>query len=301
MKLPKFVEIIEVGPRDGLQNEAKIIPSDRKVELINLLSKTGIKRIEATSFVSPKHVPQMADASEVYRRIDKQEDVQYMALIPNLRGYELSKQYNVKNIALFVAASETFNQRNVRMSISESMNQLSKVIEEAKENNAFVRFDISTAFCCPFEQTIPLENVLRIVKQLESLEVDEIVICDTIGRANPKQVYEVFSEILDLNTNASITAHFHDTYGMSKANTIAALEAGISAFDTSIGGLGGCPFAPGAIGNDSTEDLVFMLHEMGIETGIDLAKLLQCVELVKGMTEKELTGHINKIQNIVVC
>ena len=300
MNLPKFVEIIEVGPRDGLQNEAKLIPTDRKVELINLLSQTGIKRMEATSFVSPKHVPQMADASDVLRRIDRIEGVQYMSLIPNLKGYELSKEQGVDSIALFVAASETFNQRNVRMPIAESMKQLAKVVEDAKANNTFVRFDISTAFCCPFERVVPVDNVLRVVKELESLEVDEIVVCDTIGRANPKQVYKVFSEILNLNTRAKITGHFHDTYGLSKANTIAALQAGVAAFDASIGGLGGCPFAPGAAGNDSTEDLVFMLHEMGIETGIDLTKLLQCVDLIKGVTERDLTGHISKIENLVI-
>jgi len=300
MNLPKFVEIIEVGPRDGLQNEAKLIPTDKKVELINLLSQTGIKRMEATSFVSPKHVPQMADASDVLRRIDRIEGVQYMTLIPNLKGYELSKEQGVDSIALFVAASETFNQRNVRMPIAESMKQLAKVVEDAKSNNTFVRFDISTAFCCPFEGVVPVDNVLRVVKELESLEVDEIVVCDTIGRANPKQVYEVFSEILNLNTRAKIAAHFHDTYGLSKANTIAALQAGVAAFDASIGGLGGCPFAPGAAGNDSTEDLVFMLHEMGIETGIDLTKLLQCVDLIKGVTERDLTGHISKIENLVI-
>ncbi|MFJ8066613.1 hydroxymethylglutaryl-CoA lyase [Psychrobacillus sp. NPDC096426] len=298
MNTPKFVEIIEVGPRDGIQNEKVMIPTESKIELVNLLSTTGIKRMEVTSFVSPKHVPQMADSEEVFNNIQKDNGVQQMALIPNLRGYQIAEEIGVNDIALFVAASETFNNKNVRMSIAESISQLSNVVERAKEQEKFIRFDISTAFYCPFEGYVPMENVLRVVDLLESFSVDEIVLCDTVGRANPKQVFELFSTVLDKSPKAKITAHFHDTYGLSKANALAALQAGIASFDTSIGGLGGCPFAPGAAGNDSTEDFVFMLHEMGIETGIDLSKLMECVELIKSFTDRDLTGHLHKIKNI---
>lgn len=298
MNLPKFVEIIEVGPRDGIQNEKVMIPTENKIELINLLSTTGIKRMEVTSFVSPKHVPQMADSEEVFKKIQKNNGVQQLALIPNLRGYQIAEEIGVNDIALFVAASETFNNKNVRMSVSESISQLSKVMERAKEQHKFIRFDISTAFYCPFEGQVPMKNVLSVVDLLEGFSVDEIVICDTVGRANPKQVYDLFSTVLDKSPQAKITAHFHDTYGLSKANSLAALEAGIASFDTSIGGLGGCPFAPGAAGNDSTEDFVFMLHEMGIETGIDLSKLMECVEFIKSFTDRDLTGHLHKIKKI---
>lgn len=296
MNFPKRVEIIESGPRDGIQNEKKWIPTDLKLNLIHALNETGIKRIEATSFVSPKHVPQMADAQTVFCSMEKKAGIQYMALIPNRKGFELAKKAGVTNHALFVAASETFNKRNVRMSIHESLQQLETVVREAKDMNHFVRCHISTSFHCPFEGEVSKEAVLKTVSYLEALKADEIVICDTIGRANPKQVYRLFSEVLDLGLKAKIAAHFHDTYGLSKANSLAALQAGICAFDTSIGGLGGCPFAPGAAGNDATEDLVFVLHEMGIETGIDLDKLLQCVEIIKEMTDRSLTGHLHKVK-----
>ncbi|MEH7176847.1 hydroxymethylglutaryl-CoA lyase [Neobacillus vireti] len=295
MRLPKYVEIIESGPRDGIQNEKTFIPTEMKIKLINALSETGIKRMEATSFVSPKHVPQMSDAHTVYTNIDKRKDIQYMALIPNKKGFELARNAGVTSVALVVGASQTFNMKNVRMSIEESLNQLGLVVEEAKSSNLFVRFHVSTAFSCPYEGMVDEIETLKIVKSLENFGVDEIVLCDTIGRAHPLQVYQLFSRTLDLTTKAKITAHFHDTYGFSKANSLAALQAGVSSFDTSIGGLGGCPFAPGAAGNDSTEDFVYMLHEMGIETGIDFDKLIDCVNLVKEMTERRLTGHIQQL------
>ena len=297
MNLPKRVEIIESGPRDGIQNEKIFISTNSKLQLIHALSETGIKRMEATSFVSPKHVPQMADGAEVFRNINKREDVQYMTLIPNKRGFDLAKDVGATSLALFVAASETFNKKNVRMSIEESLFQLSSVVEEAKNENMFIRFHISTAFYCPYEGPVQEETTLGLVQALEKLNVDEIVLCDTIGRANPKQVYHLFGKTLDFSPRAKITAHFHDTYGLSKANSLEALQAGISSFDTSIGGLGGCPFAPGAAGNDSTEDFVFMLHEMGVETGVDFDKLMQCVNLIKEMTNRTLTGHLHKIAN----
>ncbi|MEX1030188.1 MAG: hydroxymethylglutaryl-CoA lyase [Paenibacillaceae bacterium] len=295
MNLPHQVEIIEVGPRDGLQNEKKFIPTELKIKLIHALNKTGIKRMEATSFVSPKHVPQMADADIVYKSIDKLDGLQYMALIPNKKGYELAKNVGVTSFSLVVGASETFNMKNVRMSVEDSLVQLGAVVEEAKQSKEFVRFHISTAFWCPYQGKVNEADTLNIVKRLESMGVDEIVLCDTIGRANPKQVYTLFSKVLDLDRQAKITAHFHDTYGFSQANSLAALYAGISSFDTSIGGLGGCPFAPGAAGNGSTEDFVYMLHEMGIETGVEYRELIECVNIIKKCVDRKLTGRLHTL------
>ncbi|WP_134702265.1 hydroxymethylglutaryl-CoA lyase [Ammoniphilus sp. YIM 78166] len=296
MNLPKKVEIIEVGPRDGLQNEANFIPTEKKIELIHTLSQTGIKRIEATSFVHPVHVPQMKDAKEVLEGVQRKEDIQYIALIPNEKGYERARQSHIDAVALVVGASDSFNQKNVRMSRRESMDRLNQVIEQAKGEGVFVRYDIATSFWCPYEGEVDPSVVLEMVNQVEALQVNEIVICDTIGRANPKQVYDLFSKVMDQSPRAQITAHFHDTYGLAQANVIAALQAGVTAFDSSIGGLGGCPFAPGAAGNGSTEDLVMMLHEMGIETGINLEKLMECVELIRPLTERPLTGHLHKVK-----
>jgi hydroxymethylglutaryl-CoA lyase len=293
MNLPQHVEINEVGPRDGLQNEKKMIPTEIKLKLIHALNKTGIKRMEATSFVSPKHVPQMADADAVFRNIDKQEGMQYMALIPNKKGYELARNAGATSLALVVGASEAFNLKNVRMSVEDSLVQLGNVVEEAKNSNMFVRFHISTAFWCPYQGKVSETDTLNIVKKLEAMGVDEIVLCDTIGRANPKQVYQLFSQVLDLAPKAKVTAHLHDTFGFAQANSLAALHAGIASFDTSIGGLGGCPFAPGATGNAATEDFVYMLHEMGINTGVEYKELIECVNIVKKYVV--LTGRLHKL------
>jgi hydroxymethylglutaryl-CoA lyase len=297
MKLPKKVELIEVGPRDGLQNEANFIPTEKKIELINALNKTGIKRMEATSFVHPVYVPQMKDAKEVLEGIEQDPSIQYMALIPNEKGYERAVENGVCALSLVVGASDSFNLKNVKMTRDESINKFSSVVEKAKEMGNFLRYNIATAFWCPFEGKVDSELVLDMVRQIDRSGVDEIVICDTIGRANPAQVFDLFSRIFKVQPNALITAHFHDTYGLAQANIIAALQANVTRFDTSIGGLGGCPFAPGAAGNVATEDVVFMLNEMGIETGIDLSSLLACVEMVKPQTNRELTGHFHKVRS----
>ncbi|OLN22011.1 hydroxymethylglutaryl-CoA lyase [Domibacillus antri] len=295
MNLPNKVEIIEVGPRDGLQNEANFIPTEQKIALIQALNKTGIKRMEATSFVHPVYVPQMKDAKEVLEGIEQDPDIQYMALIPNEKGYERAVENGVRALSLVVGASDSFNIKNVKMTRKDSMKAFEGVIRKAKERDIFVRYNIATAFWCPYEGKVDLETVLEMVGLIDELGADEIVFCDTIGRANPKQVSDLFQQVLDRRPNAMITAHFHDTYGLAQANVLAALDEGITRFDTSIGGLGGCPFAPGAAGNASTEDVVFMLHEMGIETGIDLSALQYCVNLIKPLTERDLTGHYHKI------
>lgn len=298
MELPKKVELIEVGPRDGLQNEANFIPTEKKIELINALKKTGIKRMEATSFVHPVYVPQMKDAKEVLAGMEQDPAIQYMALIPNEKGFERAVENGVSALSLVVGASDSFNLKNVKMTREESINRFESVVEKAKERGHFLRYNIATSFWCPYEGKVDSTLVLDMVRRIDRSGVDEIVICDTIGRANPAQVYDIFSRIFMEQPNAIITAHFHDTYGLAQANIIAALQSGVSRFDTSIGGLGGCPFAPGAAGNVATEDVVFMLHEMGIETGINLPSLLSCVEIVKPLTNRELTGHFHKVKAV---
>lgn len=296
MKLPEKVEIIEVGPRDGIQNESNFIPTDKKIELINTLNKTGIKRMEATSFVHPKYVPQMKDAKEVLEEMERDASIQYMALIPNEKGYDRAVESGINALSLVVGASDSFNLKNVKMTREQSIESFETVIKKAKDQDIFIRYNIATSFWCPFEGKVDSRLVLDIVEKAGQLGVDEIVLCDTIGRANPIQVFELYEKALSLKTRAAVTAHFHDTYGMALANVTAALEAGVTRFDASIGGLGGCPFAPGAAGNAATEDIVFMLHEMGIETGIDVNQLLKCVELVKPLTNRHLTGHLHKVK-----
>lgn len=295
MKLPKKVEIIEVGPRDGLQNEANFIPTEQKIALIHALNKTGIKRMEVTSFVHPIYVPQMKDAKEVLEGIEQAPSIQYMALVPNAKGYELAIENGVQALSLVVGASDSFNLKNVKMTREDSIKNFESVIDKAKENGVFIRYNIATSFWCPYEGRVDSQVVLEMVEYIDRLGVDEIVICDTIGRANPAQVYDLFQQISSREPKAMITAHFHDTYGLAQANIVAALQAGVTRFDTSIGGLGGCPFAPGAAGNVATEDVVFMLQELGIETGIDLQSLHACVELVRPLTIRELTGHFHKV------
>ncbi len=201
----------------------------------------------------------------------------------------------MKAINLVVGASDTFNQRNVRMTREDSMNALEDIIKKAKQENVFIRYSIATSFWCPFEGKVNEEVVLNMIREVDQLGIDEFAVCDTIGKADPKQVYDLFVRIFELKPKAKITAHFHDTYGMAQANVIAALQAGVTSFDAAVGGLGGCPFAPGAAGNLATEDLVYMLHQMGIETGIKLDQLQKAVEFIKPLTERDLTGHIHKV------
>lgn len=295
MTFPEKVEIIEVGPRDGIQNEQAFIPTDKKIKFIELLNEAGFSRIESTSFVSPKHVPQMADAFEVMEGIDRKEDIEYIALIPNAKGYERALETSMKSINLVVGASDTFNQKNVRMTREESMSALTHIIENAKKEGIFVRYSIATSFWCPYEGKIDADIVLNMIKEVDLLGVDEFTICDTIGKADPKQVADLFERVFQLKPQAKMTAHFHDTYGMAQANVITALQAGVTSFDAAVGGLGGCPFAPGAAGNLATEDLVYMLHQMGIETGIELDQLQKAVEFIKPLTSRDLTGHVHKV------
>ncbi|MBV8364763.1 MAG: hydroxymethylglutaryl-CoA lyase [Candidatus Eremiobacteraeota bacterium] len=282
MAAPNSVRIYEVGPRDGLQNESANVPADVKVRYIDLLSESGLQMIEATSFVSPKAIPQLSDSAEVFAAIRKRPGVRYVVLCPNLRGLERARQAGVDSIAVFTAASETFTKRNINMSIDESMRVFGEVIREARSDGMWVRGYISTAFGCPYEGVVPIEQVLKVTQQLFELGCDEISIGDTIGVGVPTQVDALIPKLAQVVPLERIALHFHDTRGTALANVHAALQHGITIFDSSAGGLGGCPYAPGASGNLGTEDLLYMLDGMGIKTGVDLAKIRAASRFIAG-------------------
>lgn len=271
--VPKRVTICEVGPRDGLQNEPTPIAAADKIRFCDMLSDAGVPILEATSFVSPKAVPQMADADEVFRGIRKDPGRTYLVLCPNERGLDRALAAGVRAIAVFTAASEAFAQANIRMSVDESIATFANVVKRAKAEGLWVRAAVSTAFGCPFQGKVPVADVVRVCEQLLALGVDELSVADTIGVGTPNQVAELVPALLETVPLERLGLHFHDTRGTALANTLAALAYGVHIFDTSAGGLGGCPFAPGATGNGATEDLLYVLHGMGIETGIDLDKV----------------------------
>ncbi|NMH68737.1 hydroxymethylglutaryl-CoA lyase [Bacillus sp. RO3] len=280
MKLPNKATIIEVGPRDGLQNEKNFVPTDVKKEFILRLKQSGIKEMELTSFVSPKWVPQMKDASEIVDSCMTM-DSRDLVLAPNKRGIERVYETGCRSVAVFVGVSDTFNQKNINKTTDEALNDLAPIISELKEKGYFVRACISTAFYCPYEGQILPEETLSLCKEFVSLGVDELSVADTIGKANPSEAFHLFTLLKQELPGTLITAHFHDTRKMALANIFASLQAGIDRFDTSAGGLGGCPFAPGATGNVATEDAVYMMEQMGISTGIDLEKLAHAIEVVE--------------------
>ncbi|MFI8711133.1 hydroxymethylglutaryl-CoA lyase [Brevibacillus brevis] len=286
------VQIVEVGPRDGLQNESAIVPAAAKIALIHKLMAAGLKRIEASSFVNPKWIPQLADADEVLQGINRSQGVTLSALVPNIRGLERARQSGLTEIALFMSASETHNQKNINKPIADTYPILREVAQEALALGMKVRGYISTVFGCPYEGNVPLVNSRRVTEALLEMGVYEISLGDTIGVATPKQVHEVFGELVKDVTNERLAAHFHDTRGTGLANVAAALEEGIRIFDSSIGGLGGCPYASGAAGNISTEDLVYMLHGMDYETGVDLEKLIEAGAYIGQQLGKELPSKV---------
>ncbi|MGN7386694.1 hydroxymethylglutaryl-CoA lyase [Sporosarcina sp. SAFN-015] len=276
--LPKNVTIIEVGPRDGLQNEKSHVDEKEKLEFIHLLQGAGITEMELTSFVSPKWVPQMADAKNI---VEKTEKIgRQFVLAPNEKGAELAIEAGAENIAVFVGVSNSFNKKNINRTTSESMDALEPVIAKLKSEGIFVRACISTAFYCPFEGKIEKEEVSNLCSRFVSMGVDELSVADTIGMANPVESYELFKLLKEQFPEVLLTAHFHDTRKMAIANIFAAMQAGVDRFDTSAGGLGGCPFAPGATGNVATEDVVHMLDSLGIKTGIDVEKICEAVGMI---------------------
>jgi isopropylmalate/homocitrate/citramalate synthase len=285
------IHIVEVGPRDGLQNEQVTIPTEAKIDYITALADAGLTTIEAGAFVSPKWVPQMADTAEVYRNIPKDPGVDYPVLVPNMRGLDRAIETGVKSIAIFTAASETFNQRNINMTIDESFINYAPVAARARAEGMRVRGYVSTAFGCPYEGDVAPEKVLEVSARLLDLGCYEVSVGDTIGVGTPVQVQGVIGMLLQVIPPTKLAMHFHDTRGTALANTLAALEMGIPTFDASSGGLGGCPYAPGASGNMATEDLVYMLEKMGIDTGVDLKLLVAASQIIAPYLDHPLPGR----------
>jgi hydroxymethylglutaryl-CoA lyase len=290
MSLPRNVTIFEMGARDGLQNEHALISTDDKVRYIDLLSDTGLRWIEATSFVSPKAIPQLADAAEVFDRIRKAPGVRYPVLVPNLKGYERARAAGADAIAVFTAASEHFTKRNIKMTIDESLTTFRDVVRTAKADGYWVRGYVSTAFGSPFGDAVTPAMVLDVSLKLIDMGCDELSIGDTIGVGVPSQVDALVPLLAQRIPLEAIAMHFHDTRGTALANVYAALQHGIAKFDASSGGLGGCPYAPGATGNVGTEDVLYLLHQMGIETGVDLERVRAASRFIATVVDHALTS-----------
>ncbi|WP_332777118.1 hydroxymethylglutaryl-CoA lyase [Polaromonas sp.] len=274
MKLPSKVKLVDVGPRDGLQNEKQPVPAEVKIGLVHRLQDAGLKEIEVTSFVSPKWVPQMADAASVMAGIQRKPGVRYSVLTPNMKGFEAAVAFKPDEIVVFGAASEAFSQRNINCSIAESIERFRPVVEAARAQNIYVRGAISCTVGCPYEGEIPPERVELVARLMKDIGVQHIGVADTIGVGTPLKVQRAMEAALKYYDLDDVSGHFHDTYGQALGNTLACLEMGIWQYDTSSAGLGGCPYAKGATGNVATEDVVYLLQGMGIETGIDLDKLI---------------------------
>jgi hydroxymethylglutaryl-CoA lyase len=290
--LPRRATVYEVGPRDGLQNEAETLPTDVKIGFINRLTDAGLSAIEVGSFVSPRAIPQLADTEAVFRGIHRASGVRYPALVPNLKGLERAIASGVTEIAVFTAASETFNQHNIHAGVDESIERFRPVVARAREEKIRVRGYVSTAFVCPYEGEISPDAVREVVHKLLDLPVDEISIGDTIGAATPSDVYEVIETLYDSGVTRGVLAlHFHDTRGTALANVLAGLECGITIYDSSAGGLGGCPYAPGASGNLATEDLVYLLEGLDIETGVTLSKVVEASRYLAGALGRRPPGR----------
>jgi hydroxymethylglutaryl-CoA lyase len=292
--LPKSVRIREVGPRDGFQNEPEVIPTEEKIRLIGLLGDSGLKRIEVTSFVRPDVIPQLADGAEVLTRFEPRQDVAYSVLIPNRKGLDnaLPMRDRFQEANFFLSASETHNRKNVNRSIAESLEDLEGTIGAAREAGLRCEGVISTSFGCPYEGEVPPERVFEIAEKLAGFGCEEVAFGDTTGMANPRQVREFFAAGRERLDGVELTAHFHNTRGQGLANVLAALEQGIDSFESSFGELGGCPVPPGSTGNISTEDLVSMLEEMGVETGVDLSKLIAASAEAQKVLGRPLGAHL---------
>jgi hydroxymethylglutaryl-CoA lyase len=264
------VTIVEVGPRDGLQNEAALLPAAIKIELIDRLSATGLSVVEATSFVSPRWVPQLADAAEVFQGITRRAGVAYPVLVPNLQGYERARAVGADTIAVFTAASEAFNQKNINASIDESIERFVPVMARARAEGVSVRGYVSTVLGCPYQGEVPLDDVVRVARRLYELGCHEISLGDTIGVGTPARARAMLRAVAGAVPMAALAVHFHDTYGQALANILSCLEEGVRVVDSAVSGTGGCPYARGATGNVASEDVIYMLHGMGIDTGVDL-------------------------------
>jgi hydroxymethylglutaryl-CoA lyase len=292
--LPSQVRIREVGPRDGFQNEPETIDAAEKVRLIDMLSATGVKRLEITSFVRPDVIPQLADAARVLGAVQRRDGVVFSVLIPNLRGLEraLEQRDRFDEVSVFLSASETHNRRNVNRSVEESLAGLETTLARAGEEGLRREGVIATSFGCPYEGEVPPGRVFEIAERLAAAGCEEVGFGDTTGMANPRQVHEFFAAARERLTGVELTAHFHNTRGQGLANVVAALEEGIDSFESSFGELGGCPVPPGSTGNVSSEDVVSMLHEMGVETGIDLPRLVEASRAAQEVLGRPLGAHV---------
>ena len=292
--MAEHVDIREVGPRDGFQNEPEVIPTADKVALIEKLARTGVRRLEVTSFVKPEVIPQLSDASEVLENADIPEEVAVSVLIPNEKGLDnaLGQREKFDEVNLFLSATETHNMHNVNRSVEDSLSGLERVIERALREGLRCEGVISVSFGCPYEGEVPPERVFGIAERLAAAGCDEIAFGDTTGMANPRQVREFFDAAQERLAGAQLTAHFHNTRGQGLANVLAALESGVRSFESSFGELGGCPVPRGATGNIASEDLVSMLHEMGYETGVDLDKLVEAARLAQTVLGRSLGSHV---------
>ena len=280
MTLPRKVKMVEVGPRDGLQNEQQTIGAEIKIELVERLAAAGFPNVEAAAFVSPKWVPQMATSSDVMRAIKRRPGVVYSALVPNLKGFEAALAGDVDEVVIFGAASEAFSQKNINCSIAESIERFRAVAEAAKRHHKRLRAAVSCAFGCPYQGEVPLSAVADVVRRLRELGCDEIDIADTIGVATPDKVRPVMETAMREFPVEGLSGHFHDTYGQALANIYASLEAGITIFHSSVAGLGGCPYAKGATGNVASEDVLYMMQGLGIDTGIDLDAVVDAGQFI---------------------
>lgn len=295
MKLPEKITLVEVGPRDGFQNVKTQIETKDKITIIRGMMEAGVREMEITSFVNPKWLPQMADATAVAAQIleSAPKDFRAIALTPNKRGVENAVKAGLKNVTYVLSASESHNQKNVNRPIEKSLEELKDIRESFADIN--IRVSLATSFGCPFEGEVPLEQVLCVLEQIYAAGVREVVLCDTIGVGNPLQVQKTVQTVRKQFSDLTLGLHFHDTRGMGLSNIFAGLTEGVSIFETSIGGLGGCPFAPGSAGNTATEDMLNMAASMGIEHGVDMEQYLHTVNYVKEWVDAPLTGRISSM------
>ena len=294
MPLPSRVKLVDVGPRDGLQNEKQHVASEVKIELVHRLQAAGLKEIEVTSFVSPKWVPQMADNATVMAGIQRQADVRYSVLTPNLKGLEAALLSRPDEIVVFAAASESFSQKNINCSIAESIERFEPVVQAARQAGVYVRGAMSCALGCPYEGDVSAEQVGRLAAMMKNIGVQHLGVADTIGVGTPNRVRQALEATLQHYDLADVSGHFHDTYGQALANTLTSLEVGVWQFDASVAGLGGCPYAKGATGNVATEDVVYMLRGMDIETGIDLDLLIDAGQYISDAIGRPTNSRAGK-------
>ena len=295
--MPDQVRLVEVGPRDGLQNEKTLIATADKIELINRLSRTGLRSIEATSFVSPKWIPQLADAAEVFSAIQRLPGVSYPVLVPNEKGYERAREVGAQEVAVFTAASEAFNLKNINAGIDESIERFRPVLERAQSDGVKVRGYVSTVLGCPFQGEVPLADVVRVSARLHGLGCYEISLGDTIGVGTPLKARAMLKAVASEVPMTALAVHFHDTYGQALANLLACLEEGVRVVDSAVSGTGGCPYAKGASGNVATEDVVYLLHGLGMHTGVDLEQLSDTGRWLAALLGRESGSKVTRARS----